>query len=179
MAYAFQVTQYSLTHSDIDHVGSAAELRRKTGAKIAIHEADAPVVAGRVEGKKVKGALGVLFRIVSRLMKIEKFQPEVMLKDGEKVGPVTMIGTPGHTQGSVCFLREGSQTLLAGDALRASRDGSIVMSPRISNLDTSRMWESAKRISALNFEAVLPGHGEPLLQSAADQVRFLVQSKSE
>jgi glyoxylase-like metal-dependent hydrolase (beta-lactamase superfamily II) len=67
-----------LTHSDIDHAGSAAELRRKTGAKIAIHEADAPVVSGQAEGKK--GAMGALFRVMSKLMRIEKFQADVILR---------------------------------------------------------------------------------------------------
>jgi glyoxylase-like metal-dependent hydrolase (beta-lactamase superfamily II) len=156
-----------LTHSDIDHAGSAAELRRKTGAKIAIHEADAPVVSGQAEGKKVKGALGALFRVMSKLMRIEKFQADVILKDGEKVGPVTVIATPGHTQGSVCFLHEGSQTLLAGDALRTNRGGDVVTPPQVMNFDNSRTWESAERISTLSFEALLPGHGQPLLQSAA------------
>lgn len=35
-----------LTHSDIDHSGSAAELKRLTGAKVAIHEKDAPRFPG-------------------------------------------------------------------------------------------------------------------------------------
>jgi len=132
----------------------------------------------QAEGKKVKGALGALFRVMSKLMRIEKFQADVILKDGEKVGPVTVIATPGHTQGSVCFLHEGSQTLLAGDALRTNRGGDVVTPPQVMNFDNSRTWESAERISTLSFEALLPGHGQPLLQSAADQVRRLVQTKS-
>ena len=166
------------THYDIDHAGSAAELRRKTGAMIAIHEADAPVVSGQAEGKTVKGTFGALFRVMSRLMRIEKFQVDVILQDGEKVGPVTVLATPGHTQGSVCFLHEGSQTLFGGDALRTNRSGDIVTSPQVMNFDNSRTSESAERISTLSFGALLPGHGQPLLQSAADQVRRLIQTKS-
>ena len=51
-----------LTHSDMDHSGSAAELKRRTGAKLAIHEGDAPSLSGAKELKKVKGVLGLLFR---------------------------------------------------------------------------------------------------------------------
>ena len=35
-----------LTHPDIDHSGSAAKLKGLTGAKVAIHEADAPRLSG-------------------------------------------------------------------------------------------------------------------------------------
>jgi hypothetical protein len=35
----------------------------------------------------VKVALGALFRVMSKLMRIEKFQVDVIFKDGEKVGP--------------------------------------------------------------------------------------------
>src|SRR5208283_5194339 len=47
-----------LTHPDIDHSGSVAKLKEKlTNAKVAIHEADAPRLAGEKKLKEVKGAL--------------------------------------------------------------------------------------------------------------------------
>ena len=36
-----------LTHFHIDHVGDAGDLKKLSGAKVAIHEADADYVAGR------------------------------------------------------------------------------------------------------------------------------------
>ncbi len=41
-----QIRFLVLTHPDIDHSGSAAKLKALTGAKIAIHEADAPPLRG-------------------------------------------------------------------------------------------------------------------------------------
>ena len=35
-----------LTHCDGDHIGIAAELKALTGARVAIHELDAPVLSG-------------------------------------------------------------------------------------------------------------------------------------
>ena len=166
-----------LTHSDMDHSGSAAELRRRTGAKLAIHEGDAPGLSGERELKKVKGAFGLLFRIMVKLMKLEKAAPDVILKEGDKVGPLTIIATPGHTEGSVSFLSEANRTLFVGDALRTTKVGSPRMSPRIMTLDLEKAWESAKKISKLTFDAMLPGHGKPVLQSAAERVRQLVQKR--
>ena len=55
-----------LTHSDIDHSGSAAQLKKLTGAKVAIHGGDAPSLSGEKEQKRVKGFIGFIFRLVSR-----------------------------------------------------------------------------------------------------------------
>jgi len=118
-----------LTHSDMDHSGSAAELKRRTGAKIAIHEGDAPSLSGQRELKKVKGVVGFLFRIMGKFMKFEKVVADVVLIDGEKIGPLAVIATPGHTKGSVCFLNEAVGTAFVGDALRTTKDGNAALSP--------------------------------------------------
>jgi len=47
----------------------------------------------------------------------------------------------------------------------------------VMTLDMDKAWESAKKLSKLSFQAMLPGHGEPVLQSAAERVRQLVQAK--
>ncbi len=164
-----------LTHSDFDHAGSAAELKRRTGAKIAIHEGDAPSLSGAQERKKDKGTLGALLRLMMKLIKAETVEADVLLKDGDSVGPLRVIATPGHTRGSCCFLHESSGTILVGDALRATVDGDVRVSPEIMNLDTAQAWKSAEIIAGEDFEAMLPGHGPPLLASAAERVRRLVR----
>ncbi len=166
-----------LTHADMDHAGSAAELKRMTGAKIAIHAREAPVLDGSKEGKKARGALGVLLAVFSTFMKIEKVAADVMLTDGEKVGPLTVIATPGHTEGSVCFFCEGARTLLAGDALRTTAAGEPSLPPEVMSMDMRGVRESAVKISRLSFEAMLPGHGAPILQSASEKVRELVRRR--
>ena len=166
-----------LTHSDMDHSGSAAELKRRTGAKIAIHEGDAPSLSGQRELKKVKGVVGLLFHVMGKFMKFEKVAADVILKDGEKIGPLTVIATPGHTEGSVCFLNESIRTAFVGDALRTTKVGTPTISPKVMTLDMEKAWESAEKISKLTFDAMLPGHGEPVLQSAVDLVRQFVQTK--
>ena len=50
-----------LTHSDIDHVGGAAEVKKLTGAKLVIHEADAGVLTGKAKGKQCQRAAGPAF----------------------------------------------------------------------------------------------------------------------
>ena len=49
-----------LTHSDMDHVGSAARLKELTGAAVAIHWLDAPVLAGTEKSAKGGRLMGAL-----------------------------------------------------------------------------------------------------------------------
>jgi glyoxylase-like metal-dependent hydrolase (beta-lactamase superfamily II) len=51
-----------LTHPDLDHSGSAAKLKGLTGAKVAIHEADAPRLSGEKKLKVVTGGLACSLR---------------------------------------------------------------------------------------------------------------------
>ena len=90
-----------LTHSDIDHSGSASELKKKTGAKIAIHEGDAAGLAGEKELKRVRGVLGAVFKLMAVFMKFQTVKSDIILKDGDEISQVKVIHTPGHTEGSV------------------------------------------------------------------------------
>ena len=47
-----------ITHYHADHAGNVAELRRATGAKVAIHEADADFLAGKKTMPPLKGLRG-------------------------------------------------------------------------------------------------------------------------
>ncbi len=164
-----------LTHADLDHVGGAAEIKRRTGVPVSIHEADAPALKGEAERKRMKGVLGVLMRVMTRLVKVETMTPDQVLREGDMVGSLRVVAAPGHTPGSICLLHAPSGTLLAGDALRTSRDGRPVISPDLMNSDPAGARQSARKIAGLSFDAMLPGHGAPLLKAADEQVRDMVR----
>jgi glyoxylase-like metal-dependent hydrolase (beta-lactamase superfamily II) len=46
-SHAADLRYIVLTHCDMDHIGSVARLKELTGAKVAIHELDGPVLAGQ------------------------------------------------------------------------------------------------------------------------------------
>ena len=76
-----------LTHGHSDHAGCAAELRRRTGAKIALHLADAPLVrAGRNGVLAPQDALGRLIRpFVDE--PFEAFEPDLLFNEGLSFEP--------------------------------------------------------------------------------------------
>jgi glyoxylase-like metal-dependent hydrolase (beta-lactamase superfamily II) len=160
-----------LTHPDIDHSGSVAKLKELTNAKVAIHEADAPRLSGKKQLKEVKGVLGLVIKVMGVFVRFNPVKPDVLLKDSDKIDGVTIIHTPGHTDGSVSVYIPG-EALLVGDALRTTENGSLRLPPM--TIDLEKAKESIRKISALSYACLLPGHGPPLKPDASTKVKQFV-----
>ncbi len=109
-----EVDYILITHGHADHIEAVDELRDLLGAKVAIHSADAEMLT---DGKKNLSEL---------LGKSLAYKPaDILLKDGDilTVGKesIKIIATPGHSQGSVCFLTR--EALFSGDTLFAGSIG--------------------------------------------------------
>ncbi|MEN8115407.1 MAG: MBL fold metallo-hydrolase [Bacteroidota bacterium] len=111
-----------LTHGDFDHVGSAKNIKKLTGAKIAIHENDKPnLEQGRFNWPPAVNFYGKFFRgLFYPFLKSISFPPEkadIVLTDSEF--PLhnygiegTIIYTPGHTMGSVTVLLDSGEAFV-------------------------------------------------------------------
>jgi hydroxyacylglutathione hydrolase len=166
-----------LTHSDIDHAGSAAELKQKLeNAMVAIHEADAPRLAGEEPLKEVRGLARFMLMAISPFMKFEPVTADILLKDEQKVDGLTVVHSPGHTQGSISLYSEKLQAMFVGDALATDRDGTPSLPAAFMSLDIEEAKKSAKKIASYEFQLLLPGHGPPILGDASRKVKELVAS---
>jgi glyoxylase-like metal-dependent hydrolase (beta-lactamase superfamily II) len=100
-----------LTHAHIDHVGSLDSLVcNLPGIELAVGERESRLLrrdfsldAGE-SGKILLGFPGA------------KSQPTLLLKDGDRVGSLQAVFSPGHTPGHMAYLDVRDGTLLAGDA---------------------------------------------------------------
>ena len=161
-----------LTHPDIDHSGSTAELKGRLGnVKVAIHEADAPRLAGEEPLKEVRGLFRLLFMVGSPFMRFKPTTPDVLLKDGERVDGLSVIHTPGHTQGSICLYSEMSKAMFVGDALRTDKNRNIKLPSAAMSSNVEEAKSSVRKISSYEFELLLPGHGPPILMDASRKVK--------
>lgn len=159
-----------LTHCHVDHVGSAYELKKLTNAKIAIHEDDADFAARKKPLPRPKGVVGVLFRAASVFFKFTPVQPDITLKENDRLGKLTVIHTPGHTPGSISLYDPGRSVLFVGDAMRFDQ-GKVSGPPEWFTLDHEQAVRSIDRISQLNFDVMLSGHGDPLKPDASERVK--------
>jgi len=118
-----QVGLILLTHGHSDHAGCAAELRRRTGAQIAMHAGDAALARSGQNG--VLAAQDMMGRLVRPFVDepFEPFEPDVVFREGISFEPYGLRGkvlpTPGHTPGS-CSVILASGEALIGDVLRGS-----------------------------------------------------------
>ena len=162
-----------LTHSDIDHVGSTARLKEATRAKVAIHEADAPRLSGEKELKQVSGAMGLLLRVVGSFMRFDRLKADILLNDSDIVNGLTVIHTPGHTDGSICLYLPG-RALFVGDALATDKKRTPSLPRKSMSADFNLAKESLRKIAPLEYSVLLPGHGPPIEQDASKATRELV-----
>jgi hydroxyacylglutathione hydrolase len=171
------ISRILLTHCHIDHVGSAHDLKKLTNAKVAIHQEDAEYVAGTKTFPRQKGVTGILFKAASPFFKFKSVQPDIMLKENDKVGKLTVIHTPGHTPGSISLYDSEREVLFVGDAVRFT-DGRIIGPPERFTPDMKKAVQSIGKISQLEFDVMLSGHGEPLKPNASDRIKeFYVSLK--
>ncbi len=169
-----------LTHWHVDHVRGAAALKAATGGRVAVHEGDADIVAGKAKSPPIPGATGVLFGFLSLFFKSTPVEPDWRLKDGDAVGSLTVIHTPGHTTGSISLLHPEGKVLFVGDAITLS-DGRPHSPPKQFTTDMPLAMRSVKKISGLEFEVMLSGHGIPLKSDKAPEkvLEFLAESQGK
>ena len=164
-----------LTHPDIDHSGSAAKLRALTGAKVAIHEADAPRLSGERKLKEVKGVFGIVLGIMGAFMRFTPVKPDLLLKDSDRVLDLTVIHTPGHTDGSICLYRE-NEAIFVGDAMRTDSKEEPRLPSASMSVSMVQVKESVRKISERQYSILLPGHGPPITHDASGVVADYVKS---
>ena len=149
-----------LTHCDIDHVGSVAELKRRTGARVAIHELDVAVLSA--EQRPQKGGLAMV--ALYRLLRFRPIAPDLRLRDGDTIGGLQVMHVAGHTAGSIALLRNDG-VVFSGDALLSDTHGNVLPpDPRLA-LDPAQALLSAGMIRARRAGLLLAGHGAAALFS--------------
>ncbi len=135
-----------------NHSRAANKVRVRTGARTAIHPADAPYA--RSQGTELDDEL----------------------KLGEKVGPLVVVGVAGKSPGEVALHWPERRLLIVGDAVVGDPPGRCKLLPEKVMDDPARLRASVRELLALDFDTLLPGDGEPILKSAKEQLRELVST---
>ena len=150
------------THRHWDPIGDNAEAVIATGATLAVHIADR-------HGLEHPDAASAPFPIPPSV-------PALDLAEGSRIRcgdiDLTVLHTPGHTEGSGCLLSTDERVLISGDTLFASGWGRT----DLPGGNAEMMVDSLTRLSTMDPSlTVLPGHGpettigreQPWLQSVA------------
>jgi glyoxylase-like metal-dependent hydrolase (beta-lactamase superfamily II) len=164
------VARILATHCHSDHVGGLAALKRATSAPAFMHPVDAAMTREGRAMRPLTPAPGLVNRLICRFLlpaaptEVEPTEIEREVSDGETLpGGLRAIHVPGHCAGQLAFLwPERGGVLIAADA--AANAFGLAASPMYEDFDEGR--RSLARLSALDFEVAVFGHGK-LIPSGA------------
>ena len=158
-----------LTHSHIDHFGSASELKRLSNAMVGINDKGIKYIDGSAGVKlPVVDKRGTGMRFLLYLMKVflhvrkpKFFKPDMVLKEG--VFPEQMhinakiLETPGHTEDSISIYLPDSKTVIVGDLFFGKPDKLVLP---VFYDDYIALLNSIKRIRDLEPDLICVSHGK-------------------
>ncbi|WP_444951493.1 MBL fold metallo-hydrolase [Micromonospora ureilytica] len=172
--------QIVLTHSHIDHMGSAADLVEATGARVLAGALDAPVISGTAAElepaytapeRALHGQIMAGFAEAD-VRPLQHVPVDVELHDGDTIAdwsePVHVLHVPGHTPGGIALHLASSGVLFPGDIV-ATTEGRAILGPF--NVDRDQAIASFRRLASLEVEALCVPHGEPVLKDAGEVLR--------
>ena len=144
----FGVTRVLLTNRN--HSRASNKLRERTGARISIHPADAAHV--RDQGTRLDDTLTV----------------------GQTIGPLVVVEAAGKSPGEVAFHWPERRLLMVGDAVIGNPPGHFGLLHEKVMDDPERLRQSVRRLLDFDFDALLVGDGEPILEGAKARLEELV-----
>jgi glyoxylase-like metal-dependent hydrolase (beta-lactamase superfamily II) len=181
------------THHHHDHVGLAATIKRRSGARIAVVDGAADygaryieaVAEDRVFARELMRGHGVPDALLGRADELweyiastaEPFEADIRLRDGDRIRAggrdLEVIARPGHSSTDTLFVDAKERVAFVGDHLLAR------ISPNTEIYDAAgagrsrsrvQYLDGLKRTAAMPVDRILAGHG-PTMHSAARVVR--------
>ncbi len=135
-----------------NHLRAANKVRERTRARCYIHPED--TAYAKKQGAVLDGEL----------------------HEGERIGPLEVIGVSGKSPGEVAFLWPERNTLIVGDAVVGNPPGQLsLLRERVMD-DPARLRRSVQQLLALDFDTILVGDGISVVGDAKQRLRELVDS---
>jgi glyoxylase-like metal-dependent hydrolase (beta-lactamase superfamily II) len=171
-----RVSRLLLTHYHTDHAGGAAAYRERLGLRVSI-AADVRDALEQPDHEATQFGPAQRAGIFPADYEYRACPVDEPLGDGDelRVGRLTVryLATPGHCAGHGSYLVTGGQRtyLLAGDAIFAL--GRLFLQG-IPDCDLAASLQTVRRLAAVEFDALLPGHGAIALSDGPAHVAAAV-----
>lgn len=159
------ITWLALTHTHGDHVGGALRMQEiNPHIKVASFADSYDRVCDPLTYSR---AIRAKFPAYSPAApaSLRGVTPDLLLKDGEKVGELTLLHTPGHDTDSCCYLDERTGTLITGDSLQLN--GTVSQGCALL-MDAEGYGRTLARLRGMNLQNIVCGH--PYLPLGAEAI---------
>lgn len=135
-----------LTHGHFDHIGGVNFVKEKTGAKVVIHKEDEEMLCDKNKNYGTDST---------------PIYADILVEDGTELmlgkSKITVMHTPGHTKGGVCYIFPDDRIIFSGDTLfrlTAGRTDLYGGNPR------TELMSLAKIAELEGDYKVFPGHDD-------------------
>lgn len=160
------ITKIILTHAHEDHVGALDKIKEALpDVPVYISVRDNRIMHGDTSLDEHEHQTPIKGGVPKKL----KTRANILLKEGDLIGSLAAIETPGHTPGSMSFIDTRSKALIAGDAYQ-TRGGIAVAGdivtwfpfPAFGTWSKETSLASAKKLVSYQPKLLAVGHGEML-----------------
>jgi glyoxylase-like metal-dependent hydrolase (beta-lactamase superfamily II) len=159
------IVRIVLTHDHPDHVDSLDALHAALPqAQIAISEREARFLSGdkSLDASEPQAPLRGGYPVCQT-------KPTLLLHEGDRIGSLEVIATPGHTPGHIAFLDTRDRSVIAGDAFQTLGGVAVAGTFKLlfpvlalATWQKGLSLESARKLLALQPSALAVGHGRVL-----------------
>ena len=169
---AENLTHMIITHQDLDHVGSVAELKKLApNMQVIAHAEESPYIDGRKLPIKLETRLAEYDSLpnvdkgfVDAWKNMYEKHPipiDYEVHDGEVFdicGGLEFVHVPGHTPGHIAVYFANSKIIVCGDAANI-KDGQVVGSNPIYTQDMDEANKSLEKIVGQELSGLVAYHG--------------------
>lgn len=110
-----------LSHSHPDHIGSAAEIKSRTGCRILAHEGEKSWIEN-IETQNKQRPVPGFFKLVDQPVEIDALLEHGQEMEADKNITMKIIHSPGHSRGSVNILFQEDRILFTADSIPLKND---------------------------------------------------------
>jgi glyoxylase-like metal-dependent hydrolase (beta-lactamase superfamily II) len=155
-----KIERILITHTDIDHIGSAKYLVKKIGCDIYASQKEIDNFLKKSERTIKKHFLLRILLKICNPINAKKIKPLV----GSKIGDFEIIDEPGHCYGQVGY--KFNDVLFCGDLIQ-TRKGVIEKIPDNFNLDQNLYINTIKNFDMSGINLICQAHGKPIVAHPA------------
>ncbi|MDH4423135.1 MULTISPECIES: MBL fold metallo-hydrolase [Bacillus] len=175
------ITNIVITHAHDDHIGALDAIKQELpDIPVYISKRDACLLEGDLSLQLGEPGTEVKVGVSKQINTV----PDILLQEGDRIGSLVAIATPGHTPGSMSFLDTRNDALIVGDAFQ-TRGGVAVAGqikwlfpfPVFGTWDAEVSLTSAQKLLEYKPAILATGHGKMMKEPFVHMQRAIEEAK--